>query len=151
MVDLNLDFLRDKLHYGRLCLVSRATCHTLLVVLPSLRSPRITFFSLLIFVLYKSIILPNSGHCELTLNFLRVVTLEFIYNHFINKINSLNSLQNNPQTYANNKQLLHLKVITSLHRWHHRSLTIMAGVLFEDIFDVKDIDTEGKKFDRGKC
>ncbi len=24
----------------------------------------------------------------------------------------------------------------------------MAGVLFEDIFDVKDIDPEGKKFDR---
>lgn len=27
----------------------------------------------------------------------------------------------------------------------------MAGVLFEDIFNVKDIDPEGKKFDRGKC
>lgn len=27
--------------------------------------------------------------------------------------------------------------------------TTMAGVLFEDIFDVKDIDPEGKKFDRG--
>ena len=26
----------------------------------------------------------------------------------------------------------------------------MAGVLFEDIFDVKNIDPEGKKFDRGK-
>lgn len=26
----------------------------------------------------------------------------------------------------------------------------MAGILFEDIFDVKDIDPEGKKFDRGK-
>ena len=26
----------------------------------------------------------------------------------------------------------------------------MAGVLFEDIFDVKDIDQDGKKFDRGK-
>lgn len=26
----------------------------------------------------------------------------------------------------------------------------MAGVLFEDIFNVKDIDPEGKKFDRGK-
>jgi len=26
----------------------------------------------------------------------------------------------------------------------------MAGVLFEDIFDIKDIDPEGKKFDRGK-
>jgi len=25
----------------------------------------------------------------------------------------------------------------------------MAGVLFEDIFDVKNIDPEGKKFDRG--
>lgn len=25
----------------------------------------------------------------------------------------------------------------------------MAGVLFEDIFDVKDIDPDGKKFDRG--
>ncbi|XP_021250532.1 DNA-directed RNA polymerases I, II, and III subunit RPABC3 isoform X2 [Numida meleagris] len=24
----------------------------------------------------------------------------------------------------------------------------MAGILFEDIFDVKDIDPEGKKFDR---
>ncbi|EFN66579.1 hypothetical protein EAG_15577 [Camponotus floridanus] len=24
----------------------------------------------------------------------------------------------------------------------------MAGVLFEDIFNVKDIDPEGKKFDR---
>ncbi len=24
----------------------------------------------------------------------------------------------------------------------------MAGVLFEDIFDVKDMDPEGKKFDR---
>ena len=26
----------------------------------------------------------------------------------------------------------------------------MAGVLFEDIFDVKDIDPDGKQFDRGK-
>lgn len=26
----------------------------------------------------------------------------------------------------------------------------MAGVLFEDIFDVKDIDPDGKKFDRGE-
>ena len=26
----------------------------------------------------------------------------------------------------------------------------MSGVLFEDIFDVKDIDPEGKKFDRGR-
>ena len=26
----------------------------------------------------------------------------------------------------------------------------MAGVLSEDIFDVKDIDPEGKKFDRGE-
>ena len=26
----------------------------------------------------------------------------------------------------------------------------MTGVLFEDIFNVKDIDPEGKKFDRGK-
>ena len=26
----------------------------------------------------------------------------------------------------------------------------MAGVLFEDIFDVKDIDPDGKKFDRGQ-
>jgi len=26
----------------------------------------------------------------------------------------------------------------------------MAGVLFEDIFDVKDVDPEGKKFDRGR-
>jgi len=25
----------------------------------------------------------------------------------------------------------------------------MAGVLFEDIFDVKDIDPDGKKFERG--
>ena len=25
----------------------------------------------------------------------------------------------------------------------------MAGVLFEDIFDVKDINPDGKKFDRG--
>ena len=25
----------------------------------------------------------------------------------------------------------------------------MSGILFEDIFDVKDIDPEGKKFDRG--
>ena len=25
----------------------------------------------------------------------------------------------------------------------------MAGVRFEDIFDVKDINPEGKKFDRG--
>jgi len=27
----------------------------------------------------------------------------------------------------------------------------MAGVLFEDIFDVKDIDPDGKKFERGLC
>lgn len=27
----------------------------------------------------------------------------------------------------------------------------MSGVLFEDIFDVKDIDPDGKKFDRGKA
>jgi len=26
----------------------------------------------------------------------------------------------------------------------------MAGVVFEDIFDVKDIDPGGKKFDRGR-
>lgn len=26
----------------------------------------------------------------------------------------------------------------------------MAGILFEDIFDVKDIDPDGKKFDRGR-
>lgn len=26
----------------------------------------------------------------------------------------------------------------------------MAGILFEDIFDVKDIDPDGKKFDRGE-
>lgn len=26
----------------------------------------------------------------------------------------------------------------------------LGGVLFEDIFDIKDIDPEGKKFDRGK-
>jgi len=26
----------------------------------------------------------------------------------------------------------------------------MADILFEDIFDVKDIDPDGKKFDRGK-
>lgn len=26
---------------------------------------------------------------------------------------------------------------------------VMAGVLFEDIFDVKDVDPDGKKFDRG--
>ena len=26
----------------------------------------------------------------------------------------------------------------------------MAGILFEDIFDVKDIDPDGKKFERGK-
>jgi DNA-directed RNA polymerase I, II, and III subunit RPABC3 len=25
----------------------------------------------------------------------------------------------------------------------------MADILFEDIFDVKDIDPDGKKFDRG--
>ena len=25
----------------------------------------------------------------------------------------------------------------------------MAGILFEDIFDVKDIDPDGMKFDRG--
>jgi hypothetical protein len=25
----------------------------------------------------------------------------------------------------------------------------MADILFEDIFDVKDIDTDGKKFERG--
>lgn len=27
----------------------------------------------------------------------------------------------------------------------------MAGILFEDIFDVKDIDPDGKKFDRGQA
>ena len=32
----------------------------------------------------------------------------------------------------------------------NEEFTTMAGVLFEDIFDVKDIDPEGKKFDRGK-
>lgn len=26
----------------------------------------------------------------------------------------------------------------------------MTGILFEDIFDVKDIDPDGKKFDRGE-
>lgn len=26
----------------------------------------------------------------------------------------------------------------------------MAGVLFEDIFDVKHVDPDGKKFDRGE-
>jgi len=27
----------------------------------------------------------------------------------------------------------------------------MALILFEDIFDVKDIDPDGKKFERGLC
>jgi len=27
----------------------------------------------------------------------------------------------------------------------------MALILFEDIFDVKDIDPDGKKFERGMC
>lgn len=31
-----------------------------------------------------------------------------------------------------------------------RGGSAMAGILFEDIFDVKDIDPEGKKFDRGE-
>jgi len=31
-----------------------------------------------------------------------------------------------------------------------RTARNMAGVLFEDIFNVKDIDPEGKKFDRGE-
>ena len=39
-------------------------------------------------------------------------------------------------------------------RWWNRPVCVthcfeMAGVLFEDIFDVKDIDPDGKKFDRG--
>lgn len=34
--------------------------------------------------------------------------------------------------------------------WVLQRLETMAGVLFEDIFNVKDIDPEGKKFDRGK-
>uniref|UniRef100_A0A3B3ZM06 DNA-directed RNA polymerases I, II, and III subunit RPABC3 n=1 Tax=Periophthalmus magnuspinnatus TaxID=409849 RepID=A0A3B3ZM06_9GOBI len=34
---------------------------------------------------------------------------------------------------------------TRLH-WH--MVESMAGILFEDIFDVKDIDPDGKKFDR---
>lgn len=33
---------------------------------------------------------------------------------------------------------------------YSRRYFTMAGILFEDIFDVKDIDPEGKKFDRGK-
>lgn len=33
---------------------------------------------------------------------------------------------------------------------YFRDHLTMAGILFEDIFDVKDIDPEGKKFDRGK-
>lgn len=33
---------------------------------------------------------------------------------------------------------------------YFRGPLTMAGILFEDIFDVKDIDPEGKKFDRGK-
>ena len=32
---------------------------------------------------------------------------------------------------------------------HMRSRCEMAGILFEDIFDVKDIDPDGKKFERG--
>lgn len=32
-----------------------------------------------------------------------------------------------------------------------KSSIVMAGVLFEDIFNVKDIDPTGKQFDRGKC
>ena len=31
-----------------------------------------------------------------------------------------------------------------------RSVCDMAGILFEDIFDVKDIDPDGKKFERGE-
>jgi len=27
----------------------------------------------------------------------------------------------------------------------------MAGILFDDLFHVKDIDPDGKKFDRGKA
>ena len=39
----------------------------------------------------------------------------------------------------------------SIEHWRLVNLYFnMAGVLFEDIFDVKDIDPEGKKFDRGK-
>lgn len=36
-------------------------------------------------------------------------------------------------------------------RFWKRVFREMAGVLFEDIFNVKDIDPEGKKFDRGEC
>lgn len=33
---------------------------------------------------------------------------------------------------------------------HQNTRHKMAGVVFEDIFDVKDIDPGGKKFDRGR-
>lgn len=36
------------------------------------------------------------------------------------------------------------------HRARYSRAANMAGVLFEDIFNVKDIDPEGKKFDRGE-
>lgn len=47
-----------------------------------------------------------------------------------------------------------LIVPNEAHAWHAKSLSqnysiVMAGILFEDIFDVKDIDPDGKKFERG--
>lgn len=46
------------------------------------------------------------------------------------------------------KALPLLKIVIS-RGYTTRQKIKMAGVLFEDIFDVKDIDPEGKKFDRG--
>lgn len=48
--------------------------------------------------------------------------------------------------------------VSDVETRHHRAPlrerarggSAMAGILFEDIFDVKDIDPEGKKFDRGE-
>ena len=50
------------------------------------------------------------------------------------------------------KRVSKLRISTSLESYveHVNLIFNMAGVLFEDIFDVKDIDPEGKKFDRGK-
>lgn len=42
------------------------------------------------------------------------------------------------------------RVKQKLHSYALKSVESMAGVLFEDIFDVKNIDPEGKKFDRGE-
>ena len=81
----------------------------------------------------------------------------------------VNTILNEAKTFVNDNGLQHVvttnmiifnraaSMFSSLRmRTHVPNRTLnyrrckMAGILFEDIFDVKDIDPDGKKFERGE-